>query len=587
LTGFGKEQRLAVSMARSLRGRRFLAGLASGVVAVSVVVVPRVASASEVTWAAMFGSANRDHGTAVSATTGAVYVGGVTSGQLPTLTSKGKDDAFLRKFDASGAVQWTVQFGTNNYDAVMGISARTDGVYAGGFTLGSLYGASAGGVDAIVRKYDTSGGVLWTRQFGTAADEAVLAVTSDADGVVVAGWTSGELQGSSAGKTDAFVRKFDASGNAVWTRQFGGSGDERAEGVSLTSGNVYVGGYTTAGLPSEAYGGGRDGFIRKYDSAGNAQWTDEIGTAGTDDVSGVSARVGGIYVSGFTDGTLPGQANAGGTDGFVWKYSSGGSTAWAKQFGTSGGDVALAVAATSSREYVAGYTSGTFAGESLAGDTDSFVVTVDTGGSIIRTREFGTSGWEGAMDVSAPSSSAAYFAGAGNKALFGHANSGGFDAFAGKYVLSRPDGLIGTTAASQIGNGVYNTTGTGQTKTGQAETFDSVTFFITAQNDGPAAESMKVTGCGGSPGWGVKYLAGTVGGADITSQVVAGTYSLGSLAPGDAKSLRVQILHKSGAQIGSYKSCLVTVRSSTQSTARDAVKARVKAVAPTTPEAAR
>jgi hypothetical protein len=569
-------------MARAPRGHPLLAGLVAGVVAIAVATVPEVASASEVTWAAMFGSANRDHGTAVSATTGAVYVGGVTSGHLPTLTNKGFDDAFLRKFDDAGAVQWTVQFGTNNYDAVMGISARTDGVYAGGFTRGTLQ-ASAGGLDAYVRKFDTSGGVLWTRQFGTAADEAVLAVTSDASGVVVAGWTTGELQGTSSGKTDAFVRKFDSSGNAVWTRQFGGTGDERAEGVSLSSGNIYVGGYTTAGLPSEAYGGGRDGFIRKYDSAGNAQWTDEIGTANTDVVSGVSARTDGIYVSGFSGGTLPAEVSAGGSDAFVRKYSSGGSEAWTEQFGSSGGDVALAVSATSSRVYVVGYTTGTFPGESFAGDNDAFLGMLDAAGNLVRTREFGTSGWEGAMDVSATSASA-YFAGAGNKTLFGHANSGGFDAFAGKYVLSRPDALIGTSAASQIGGGVYNTDGTGQTKSGQAETFDLVTFFVTGQNDGPAAEPMKVKGCGSSIGWGVKYLAGTAGSTDITTQVVAGTYSLGSLAPGGSKSLRVQILHKNGAQIGSFKSCLITVRSSTETTARDTVKARVKALAATARE---
>jgi hypothetical protein len=402
----------------------------------------------------------------------------------------------------------------------------------------------------------------------------------------VAGWTGGELQGSSAGKTDAFVRKFDASGNAVWTRQFGGTGDERAEGVSLASGDVYVGGYTTAGLPSEPYGGGRDGFVRRISSGGSTVWTDEIGTAGTDDVSGVVARTTGIYISGFTSGTLPGQSSAGGTDSFVRKYSTGGSESWTGQFGTSGSDVALAVATASGRVYVGGYTSGTFAGETFGGDVDGFVATFDTSGNVLRTREFGTSGWEGVMDVSAVSS-AGYFAGAGDTALFGDANAGGFDAFGGKYVLSRPDGLIGTTAASQISGGIYNTTAAGQTKSSQAELFESVTFFVTGQNDGAVAETMKVKGCAGSAGWGVKYLAGTAGQNDITTQVVAGTYSPGSIAPGDDATLRVQIQHKSGAQIGSFKSCLIAVRSSTDPTATDAVKARVQATSTPISEAPR
>jgi hypothetical protein len=236
--------------------------------------------------------------------------------------------------------------------------------------------------------------------------------------------------------------------------------------------------------------------------------------------------------------------------------------------------------------YVGGYTSGTFAGENFGGEADGFVATFDTSGNVLRTREFGTSGWEGVMDVSA-ASSAGYFAGAGDTALFGDANAGGFDAIAGKYVLSRPDGLIGTAVASQIGNGIYNTTATGQTRTSQADLFESATFFVTGQNDGPLDETLKVKGCAGSFGWVVKYFAGTAGAVDITAQVEAGTYSLGSVAPGDSGALRVRIQHKSGAQSGSFKSCLIAVRSSTDSTAKDAVKARVQAITTDLSEAPR
>ena len=69
-----------------------------------------------------------------------------------------------------------------------------------------------------MRKYDASGNEVWTRQFGTATDQA--------NGVAVDGL--GHLRGSATystgnGGNDAFVGKYDASGTEVWTRQFGTS----------------------------------------------------------------------------------------------------------------------------------------------------------------------------------------------------------------------------------------------------------------------------------------------------------------------------------------------------------------------------
>ena len=45
----------------------------------------------------------------------------------------------------------------------------------------------------------------------------------------VVGYTDGEFPGqTSSGSTDAFVRKYDANGNEVWTRQFGTSAQDLA-----------------------------------------------------------------------------------------------------------------------------------------------------------------------------------------------------------------------------------------------------------------------------------------------------------------------------------------------------------------------
>jgi hypothetical protein len=59
--------------------------------------------------------------------------------------------------------------------------------------------------------------------------------------------------------------------------------------------------------------------VRKYDADGNELWTRQFGTAGVDSASGVAADASGLYVAALTSGTFPDQTSAGGTDAFVAK----------------------------------------------------------------------------------------------------------------------------------------------------------------------------------------------------------------------------------------------------------------------------
>ena len=91
-----------------------------------------------------------------------------------------------------------------------------------------------------------AGGLLWPwsvllaqeivviRQFGTTAEDMARRVAVDGTGnVYVAGHTDGALPAqTSAGGTDAFVRKYNASLNLVWTRQFGTQGFDEAPDVA-------------------------------------------------------------------------------------------------------------------------------------------------------------------------------------------------------------------------------------------------------------------------------------------------------------------------------------------------------------------
>src|SRR5439155_26431278 len=127
---------------------------------------------------------------------------------------------------------------------------------------------------------------------------------------------------ATAGKTDAFLRKYDVNGNEQWTRQFGSSAIDIAYGVSVDSSGIFIGGYTLGTLPGQASAGSTDAFLRKYDANGNEQWTRQFGSSGDDYVNGVSGDISGVYLVGYTDGSLPGQISSGNFDAFVARLAN-------------------------------------------------------------------------------------------------------------------------------------------------------------------------------------------------------------------------------------------------------------------------
>ena len=85
----------------------------------------------------------------------------------------------------------------------------------------SLDGQShAGSADIFLMKFDSSRAWQWTRERGTLRSYYSRGIALDSEGnAFLTGHTHGSLGGeSSAGSTDIFLMKFDASGAWQWTR---------------------------------------------------------------------------------------------------------------------------------------------------------------------------------------------------------------------------------------------------------------------------------------------------------------------------------------------------------------------------------
>lgn len=406
----------------------------------------RMLAVAAIEWAQQFSSAGHTSWVSSSYSDGGIYVGGSTSGALPGQTAAGPlaygwNDSYVRKYDASGDELWTHQFGTFDPDGILGMSGDTSGIYVAGQVRGALPGqTSLGSYDAYVRKYDGNGNELWTRQFGTIGADAATSISAHASGIYVTGWTYDAFPGETTnGLWDVFLRKYDASGNALWTRQFGTqffdqgvsvfaddsgvyltgvmrnqtfvrkydiAGNEQwtneivasrnasgqsasPSGLTVSGSSVYVSGAASGALVGETSSGGSDAFLVKYDANGNHQWSHQFGTPANDDASNVSFDNSGVYVTGSTYGTLPGQTSAGGRDGYVRKFDTSGNEVWTLQFGTPADDIAFTASVDSSAVYVGGWTRGEFPGQVYLGASDAFVSRITTGSPLILAADVG------------------------------------------------------------------------------------------------------------------------------------------------------------------------------------------------------
>ncbi|MBZ4373460.1 SBBP repeat-containing protein [Corallococcus sp. AS-1-6] len=361
---------------------------------------------------------------------------------------------------------WSRQLGTTRYEQVSGIAASFNDVFLAGYSQGQLgTEPSAGSSDAFVARLRASGEVAWTRQFGSSANEyvtgaAVHDASPNAVAVYATGYTSAALPGNVlVGMSDAFLARYDAQGGLQWLRQFGTSSGDFAQGVATApDGNVYVVGYTSASMDGQAWAGGQDAFVVKYDAAGDRQWSRLTGTSKNDQARAVAVGAdGSVYVTGFTFGGLNGNANAGGTssttsDLFLVKYDAAGQRLWTRQLGTSTPDVAQAVA-TSRRAsgeveiYVAGRTQGGLDGNASLGSHDIVVVKYDASGNRVWTRQLGTSGEEQVFGVTSDGGGNVYVTGSVPSDLQTDAPLGSND-----LVLFKLDAAGGLQARRQLGS---------------------------------------------------------------------------------------------------------------------------------------
>ena len=298
----------ATTLAIDVCGNIYIAGVTSpGPFGLFDVFVASFNSSGGLRWEAFWGTSEYEWARAVAVdTSGNIYVAGHTS----HVYFPGPWDAFLVSFNSSGGFRWEAFWGTpNGYDRADAVAVDSLGnVYIGGRTgEGEVFGQP---FEAFLLSYDSSGNLRWETLWGKVACDFVYRIAFDLLGnIYITGVT---FVFGPFGGDDAFLVSFNSSGGFRWEAFWGTPNREVAYGVALDpSGNAYISGYASPGPL-----GGEDAFVASFDRFGVLRWETYWGGEGNERASGISLGFGNVYIAGHTN---PGPL--GGYDAFIAAFA--------------------------------------------------------------------------------------------------------------------------------------------------------------------------------------------------------------------------------------------------------------------------
>ncbi len=231
----------------------------------------------------------------------------------------------------------------------------------------SLWGGGAtANNDAFLFKFDPTGARIWGTYYGGTGEDFGydVCVDKNTNEIYLYGQaystnaisTSGSFQQAKAsGLSDVFVAKFNANGTRSWASYIGGSGMEDCGGIDCDPlGNVYIGGYTSSANFPTSIGAHQSikppvwvtSFVFKFSSTGNRLWATYYGgNVGEYGEAIACDLLGNVILAGSTSSTI-GMSTAGvcqtnqrcsNGNAFIVKFNSAGVRQWGTYFGGSKG----------------------------------------------------------------------------------------------------------------------------------------------------------------------------------------------------------------------------------------------------------
>jgi len=283
---------------------------------------------------------------------------------------------------SQSCLKWNIDIGgNNNTDSAGSVISVPDGFLVCGIASAGdeKFNIPAGhGNDAFIVKYNSSGNLIWKHSYGGSGSDRFSRIIATQDGGFIAAGHSfsndGDVSGNH-GSGDAWIVKTDAAGNLQWQKCFGGSRDDYALAIIADPS-----GYTFSGAESSRDGdfannfGDYDAWIVKISFTGNVIWQSTYGGSRFDEAGGLTRNNDGTYI--FAGATTSnnqqvGNTHGGSLDTWVVKINSSGNIIWKKVYGGSGLDYCNSMTRTTDGNLVLAHGSNSSDGD--VNGTGSFV----------------------------------------------------------------------------------------------------------------------------------------------------------------------------------------------------------------------
>ncbi|PWN05277.1 hypothetical protein [Rhodohalobacter mucosus] len=165
----------------------------------------------------------------------------------------GQTSFFILESELNGALFAVTTYGGSGVDIGNSIISTTDGGFAIAGTSSSntfhFDSINRGGFDAFIMKLNTARAIEWVSTYGGSGIDRASGLTETADGFYrIAGETTspdGDIAGLNKGGFDLFLLTADGDGTSLFSVRLGGSNDERAtELIELDNGDFALSGFT-------------------------------------------------------------------------------------------------------------------------------------------------------------------------------------------------------------------------------------------------------------------------------------------------------------------------------------------------------
>ncbi len=227
---------------------------------------------------------------------------------------------------------WQLYLGGTAFDKGKKLLYQADGTLIIGGETQSTNGLGtdnhSSDYDIVVFKYATQGKRFWKTMLGSRGTERLgdmIEVGSDGLLLVGSSNSSGDDVPSNAGGSDIWVVRLSGKGEILWTRSFGGRGDDLGLAALRTQdGGFLIGGESGSinhsANPEVRHHGGLDSWVAKLDAAGNLEWELLMGGSRNEQVCSLHQLPNGNYIvvhnANSEDADLEGLVTRGGKD--IW-----------------------------------------------------------------------------------------------------------------------------------------------------------------------------------------------------------------------------------------------------------------------------